>query len=1182
MSVRKYVKYAAPYRSKTFNDTHSKMTGVNGVLTGGAVSSSGPTVTIQPITFVQNGGIVEVDAALTGTVPASITAPYFVAVTVSTMIENLSEVITPTFVKRPQDVSANTVLVAEYDGFEWRAMPKLQLDELRLADQTALLDHGLTGIASGMATTSDVSTITVASGTVVSTDGIRSAKALPTTFTKLASDADGYDRVDQIVFRKPVDSRARVGSLEYVCGPVFDPSGATVFGSVNAIGNGVDTVSTPKILNNPANNETYYVFIQGTDLILRTAPDNLSSFSSSVVIAATVDEFDAVYNSLGSIDLFYRRSMGVYHKRITTSGSALIAESQVYINFNALANPRVAMVKQDGGFYLHMVWEREISVTERHLMYARVSQTGTLDTTAQLLVNLSATLRNPSLAADHDDTLLLLAFENADTGRAYLRTYDASTATALSVPTQIGYPVELQDDTYNLSTMSIMPTTGAQNPVVVRAANKETFVFWRHFKGSGNYGIAVYSSSNYSKYGHKAVIKDLYTALENISKFDVAVDGLNNAYFFLNTVSQGWKSQLRLKDMSVVGSAAQITTNNPDGVRVIFTSRGALIHGWAVSVPQLRVRKSTASVVETMRAPVLPSSDVSVAQYRTSDGFVSSTDTSVNEIPALKRLYTQANTYAATGTISWRKAGPNQLVLEAPLVLRCLDRLATYTVPANDPGGITVLPDQVCYVSLPDDDTTQNLTLEVKDFGDGSLDRNGKFIYSLFWNIGGVLYTRFAPFRLDSDGESINLGDTISQEMMQWLGVTDSSPDPSNHGYITTNVLVQSDDVNTALGKLDQAFGTIFNDTPKEEQFVVGGGGQSIFTATLFNWNPANTSVDIVVYVNGIKAEQSLTGALDKDFRKNSSTVIEFAYTVPENAKVTIRDERTGGSGSGAGVTNGANVGTGTGNVFKINNAGTLQFRRILAGSGISVTTSGDDVVISATGGAAEAYFVNYLTGQTAYSIGTGAKYNLGTDKLKVYRNGLVMLNTASVGSNLERYQELTNKSVLLSDVAVASDLFAFVNQDVDVDYSTIITGITGVTVTVPTYVMGNNALRVYRNGVLMNAASLGTAVDQYTEASTTSLSLNVAAVSTDVFLVERGPVPTFREDLDGFSGTLITLGSSYTMGTQELLVFRNGILLYNSLTLGAAINRYQETSTTTVTVGVTASPSDVFTFIKK
>jgi len=1182
VSVRKYVKYAAPYRSKTFNDTHNKLAGANGVITGGKVSSSGPTVTIQPVTFIQNGGIVDVDAALSGTVPGSMTAPYFVALTVSTMMENLAEVITPTFVKRPQDVSANTVLVAEYDGLEWRQLPRLQLNELKLADQARDVSHGLIGIASGMEATPGVSTVVVASGSVISTDGVLTTKTLPTTFTKVATDFDSYDRVDQVVFRKPDDSVARVGNLEYITGPTFDSTGSTLFGALNNIGNGVDTVSKPKILNVAASNDTLYVFIQGTDLILRTATDSLASFTGATVVASLVDEFDAVLNPLGSIDLFYRRAMGVYHKRITTAGATLIAEAQVYINFNALANPRIVSVKQDGVFWLHLVWEREISITERHIMYARLSYTAALDTTTQILVNLSATLLNPSIAGDDDDGLLFLAFENQDTGRAYLRTYDVGTATALSSPTQVGTPVELQDDTYNLSTANIMPTTGAQNPVVVRAANKETFVFWRHFKGSGNYGIAVYNTKNVARFGHKAVIKDLYGALENITKFDVAVDGLNNAYFFLNTVSQGWKSTLRLKDMEVRGAAAQITTNNPDGVHIIFTARGALIHGWSVAVPQLRIKKSTAGVVENMRAPVLPSSDVSVAQYRTSDDVVSSTDTAVNEIPAVKRLYEQLNTYAATGTITWKIAGTNKLVLASSLVLRCLNRTATYTVLSNSPSGITVAPDQVCYVEMPDDDVSQTLTLKVKDFGDGSLDRDGKLIYSLFWNIGGVLYTRFAPFRLDSDGESIDLGDTISNEMKAWLGATDSSPDPSNHGYISTNVLLQSDSYNLALGKLDQAIGGVLSDIPQEEQFVVGGGGQSIFVAPTLTWNPANTSVDIVVYVNGIKAEQSLTGALDKDFRKTALDTIEFSSTIPENAKVTIRDERTGGGGGGGGVSGGSNVGTGAGTVFKTNNAGTLEFRKILAGSGISVITSGDDVVISLTGGAAEAYFVNYLTGQTSYTVGTAAKYNLETDKLKVYRNGLAMLNTATIGSNLERYQELTNRSVLLSDIAVGSDLFAFVNQDTDVDYSTIITGIAGTVLTVPTYVMGNDALRVYRNGVLMNTAGLGTSIDRYTETSVTSLTLDTAAVGSDVFLVERGPVPSFRYDVDGFSGTVINTIPAYVMGTQELLVFRNGILLYNSLVLGAAINRYQETSTTSVTVGVTAALGDVFTFINK
>lgn len=83
---------------------------------------------------------------------------------------------------------------------------------------------------------------------------------------------------------------------------------------------------------------------------------------------------------------------------------------------------------------------------------------------------------------------------------------------------------------------------------------------------------------------------------------------------------------------------------------------------------------------------------------------------------------------------------------------------------------------------------------------------------------------------------------------------------------------------------------------------TIASSGQTTFSASGISWNISNTIFDIEVYVNGVKQEQSTTGALDKDFRKNSSTQLEFSYTVPANAKVHIRKEGNGFAGGGSGM----------------------------------------------------------------------------------------------------------------------------------------------------------------------------------------------------------------------------------------------------------------------------------------
>lgn len=75
--------------------------------------------------------------------------------------------------------------------------------------------------------------------------------------------------------------------------------------------------------------------------------------------------------------------------------------------------------------------------------------------------------------------------------------------------------------------------------------------------------------------------------------------------------------------------------------------------------------------------------------------------------------------------------------------------------------------------------------------------------------------------------------------------------------------------------------------------------------------------------------------------------------------------------------------------------------------------------------------FVEYLTGVTGnvLTIPNSQTYMIGDSRLRVFRNGLQMLNTAnmSMGVPADRYQENTPTSVLLEQAATTTDWFAFI-----------------------------------------------------------------------------------------------------------------------------------------------------------
>lgn len=231
--------------------------------------------------------------------------------------------------------------------------------------------------------------------------------------------------------------------------------------------------------------------------------------------------------------------------------------------------------------------------------------------------------------------------------------------------------------------------------------------------------------------------------------------------------------------------------------------------------------------------------------------------------------------------------------------------------------------------------------------------------------------------------------------------------------------------------------------------------------------------------------------------------------------------------------------------------------------------------------GEPQPWFINYIIGQNGDNIPVGNLYNRTTEKLQVWRNGLCMLRSNVVGDAIDQYTEATNNAINLTQTANSSEIFTFVNHEEPVPVVSLISGLPLSTnvITVPTYVMGDGSLRVFRNGVLMTTEPTASVDIVYSETSTSSITISDPTVAGDVFKIFiSGSAPTWRHTVIGNVGTLITIpmGDTYTMGDKKLMVFRNGVLLYNSLALGDAIDRYTETSSATITLGVATTATDL------
>lgn len=321
----------------------------------------------------------------------------------------------------------------------------------------------------------------------------------------------------------------------------------------------------------------------------------------------------------------------------------------------------------------------------------------------------------------------------------------------------------------------------------------------------------------------------------------------------------------------------------------------------------------------------------------------------------------------------------------------------------------------------------------------------------------------------------------------------------------------------TQLQNVQNQLQTVLTDKSKEESFTSGGAGPH--TVSTFSFDPSNSVRDIKVYLNDRKLFQ---GGSD-DYVKSSGTAITLNFVPTGIFRITIRMEHPN------------------------------TFAAFLLDQG---------------------FFVDYETGTTT-NIVTLPQYNQFTNRLWVFRNGLYQSNNILVGDPLEKYLEFINTQVLTGVPTNAATVYEFVHDFRSpsfIQHSIVTVG----SLTLPSYTQGDDSLLAFRNGLLLQTAGLAQAITQYVEATSTSITFLAPAISARITAVSLTTAPDWREDQDGVVGTTLTFSTPYTLGTDRLLLWRNGVTMHNDGT-GDTITQYTEASTTIVTLAVAAKATDWF-----
>ena len=257
--------------------------------------------------------------------------------------------------------------------------------------------------------------------------------------------------------------------------------------------------------------------------------------------------------------------------------------------------------------------------------------------------------------------------------------------------------------------------------------------------------------------------------------------------------------------------------------------------------------------------------------------------------------------FTGGGAILWEGAnGANNISWNATIEILIADRAWTYSI---SPSVATAIPEgSALYVVIPEGAPVGPLVPIVAAMSAVPIDPASvgydAGIQVLFLRKGGKIYGMMDIPELSS-GETATIGEDLPKNIRDRLGIIS---DTTYESYTSTNIILAADSYATAISKMDAAFAAFASDEAKEDWQTVVGVPQLQFNTTNVTMIFDNTKLDVQVYINGVRMRQATDGtAATGEFKKNSATQIEFFQAIPVNARVCIRDERSGSAISGGG-----------------------------------------------------------------------------------------------------------------------------------------------------------------------------------------------------------------------------------------------------------------------------------------
>lgn len=513
MAVTKINGFRAPYRSETFREIADAQAQRNGVMKmDGVVSQTGSTITIPAFAFIQQGLLVNKDVTTTLTAPA-MTAPFYVVVSAPTSV-NTDDLIF-SFAKSPSDISSNEVLIASYDGLEWRPLPLVSFDGVYDEVNQANIDFGRVGPFSGANTSYSSPNYLNEPGVVVDKQGLRQTLTEEASFAEVIDDPDGWNRVDRVIYRRPKDSENRIGVRKFLTGGSFDTAPGVLHDT--QILNNSETSNTVKVLTS-TDSSAYLFTCRGYGNDFKISFTKLAADRTTVVVAATdivtgmtTKDFDVTIDASGNFYVVYVVSGNILWRKFGPTGIALTSALVVDTQAGDCGAPRIAIDPDNTKTYI--VYQSLTTPTENQIFFTTRDLGGGSVTGPANITNDAFNNTAPSLFVT-DDFLVYVAWEDTTSGKIKYRIYDdigvaqGSAVTVSSATERIGFGTLVD---------------GAKKPKIWVTDNKNTVIAFLQDKGGLVYGLSVWTAG-------AAKMQQLFSPTEDILEYDLYVDPIFNGY----------------------------------------------------------------------------------------------------------------------------------------------------------------------------------------------------------------------------------------------------------------------------------------------------------------------------------------------------------------------------------------------------------------------------------------------------------------------------------------------------------------------------------------------------------------------------------------------------------------------------------------------------------------------------